>query len=116
MGSNIPNNMSFIGTLASSIGSFMRSTKVKTKGDTSAESTDSLFGTTLDEFEATLEIKNTQMEADQEPVDFKAETEEACEWASGQSLAEAVDHFESDDVGNGLMLMSIIPDQAQAAS
>lgn len=115
MGSNIPNNMSFIGTLASSIGSFMRSTKVNVKGDTSAETPAGVFTQAADEYEATLEIKNAQMEENQD-VAFKEKTEEACEWASGQSLAEAVDHFENEEVGNGLMLMSVIPDQAQAAS
>ncbi len=115
MGSNIPNNMSFIGTLASSIGSFMRSSKVK--GDqsaTGADSNEALFGKHVDEFEGTMALQNANMNAENQDVNFTAETEVACEWASGQSLAEAVDHFENDEVGNGLMLMSVIPDQPQA--
>lgn len=106
MGIHFGDNGSMLNNIASGIGSFLRSQKT-TGADsaTGAQSMKALKGKN-DEFEKSVNLK--QDAPDQAQVDFTAETQEACEWASGQTLAEAVDHFENQEVGNGLMMMSLI--------
>lgn len=111
-------NFGFSESFKSIVNSFVRNEKGEgAKGPNKAKETEKSSAASaakaMDAFQMASEsmeaAMETGMEQMQENVNFTQETMAACDWAAEQSLAEAVDHFENPQVGNSLMLMSLIP-------
>ncbi|MEB3286151.1 MAG: hypothetical protein VKJ04_01470 [Vampirovibrionales bacterium] len=104
MGINFGDNFNQI---ASQVGSYLRSQKTTGADSATGAQSAKAISAKADEFARMEQVEDTNL-ANAGETDFHAETVAACDWAADKELADAIDEFQNQQVGNGLMIISLL--------